>query len=69
MDNVEANYRTDEQLKAILAETGHCVGIGPQEQALWLSANLQRVIGLVGDPVQSEQLKKIIAGFDLPPIK
>jgi hypothetical protein len=69
MDSVVANYRTDEQLLAILAETGKCAPIRLLEQGPWLSVNLQSVIALVGDPVKCEQLKKIIAGFDVPPIK
>jgi len=39
------------------------------EAITWLSANLQSVLGLVGDPAQGELLKKIVAGFDLAPIK
>jgi hypothetical protein len=69
MGIVSVNYRTDEHLQAILSEAGYCSGIAPQEQVLWLSANLERVIGLAGDTVQSDQLKKIKAGLDLPAIK
>ena len=63
------NYRTDEQLQAILARNGTCVPICPPEQIPWLSANLQSVIGLLEDPVQGERFKKIMAGFHVPPNK
>jgi hypothetical protein len=69
MGNLEASYRIDEQLQAILADTGYCAGIVPQEQVDWLSANFHRVIRLVDNPVQGERLRKIMAGFGLPPIK
>ena len=69
IDCAEPNYRTDEQLQTILARSGKRVPISPYEQIRWLSANLERVVGLVDDPAQSEQLKKIVAGFDVPPIK
>ena len=69
MSGAEPNYRTDEQLRDILAGSGGCVAINPLESITWLSANLQSVLGLVGDPAQGELLKKIVAGFDVSPIK
>jgi hypothetical protein len=69
VDGVKLNYRTDEQLQAILVRSGKRAPTSPLEQILWFSANLQSVIGLVDDPVQIEQLKKFMAGFDVPPIK
>jgi len=69
VDREEPNYRTDEQLRHILAGSGGCAAINPLESITWLSANLQSVLGLVGDPAQGELLKKIVAGFDVSPIK
>jgi hypothetical protein len=60
---------SDEQLRNILAGSDGCAAINPMEAIMWLSANLQSVLGLVGDPAQGELLKKIVAGFDLAPIK
>jgi hypothetical protein len=69
VDCSEPNYRTDEQLQALLARSGKCAPTGPSDQIQWLSANLQTVIGLVDDAAQGERLKKIMAGFHVPPIK
>jgi hypothetical protein len=69
MDGEELNYRTDEQFRAILVRSGKCAPTIPLEQILCSSVSLRTVIRLVHDPAEIEQLKKIMAGFDLPPIK
>ena len=66
---MKSNYRTDEQLQVILARSGACVPPSPPEQIAWLSANLQSLIGRAEDPAQGERLKRIMAGFHVPPIK
>jgi hypothetical protein len=65
---VVTNYRTDEQLRAILAGERRCID-NPLDQVYWLSANLQNIVQLVRDPAQSELLKKLVAGFHVSPIK
>jgi len=69
VDGVESNYRTDEQLQAILFESGQLAPLSPSEQLPWLSANLQSLVELVGDPARNERLKKIVAGYAVPPIR
>jgi hypothetical protein len=66
---VEPNYRTDEQLKAILPVDSRCAVSNQLELMSWLSANLQNIIGSVSDPAQGELLKKLVAGFDVAPIR
>jgi|SRR5258708_39359264 hypothetical protein len=44
MDNVRSNRRSDEQLEAILGETGHWVVNGQQGQALCFAASLRQAI-------------------------
>jgi hypothetical protein len=48
MDNVRSNRRSDEQLEAILGETGHWVVNGQQEQALCFAASLRQAIERFG---------------------
>jgi hypothetical protein len=69
VDDVEHNYRTDEQLQSVLGRSGECAPISFLEQIMSLTAKVQSAIELMDDPAKSEQLRKIIAGFDVPPIK
>jgi hypothetical protein len=44
MDNMSPNYRTDEQLEAIIAETGEWAVVGTNDQLLCRAASLRHAI-------------------------
>jgi hypothetical protein len=46
MDNVRSNWLTDEQLEAILNETGNWVVNGQSGQAFCVAASLRMAIGM-----------------------
>jgi hypothetical protein len=54
MSNAQTNHRTDEELRAILNETGRWAVNGQQGQVLCLAASLQRAIERASDYALSD---------------
>jgi hypothetical protein len=56
MSNAQTNRRTDEELRAILNETGRWAVNGQQGQVLCLAASLQRAIERASDYALSDAI-------------
>jgi hypothetical protein len=68
MGNIEANYRTDENLKAIMPGTGD-IAFSVNEASPWLSENLRLLPERSPHTEYKDRLRKLIAGFEVSPIR
>jgi len=68
MGNIEANYRTDENLKAIMPGTGD-LAFSVNEASSWLSESLRLLLEQSSHAEHKERLQKLIAGFEVSPIR
>ena len=68
MGNIEANRRTDEYLKATMPGTGG-LAFSVNEASPWLSENLRLLLERSSHTEYQERLRKLIAGFEVSPIR